>query len=92
MDAACDMTGFGVRTFPYHQLPPSMVSCSGARRSFVIEITSKCSKLYTNWWTKEEKLQGIQVAEHALVLFREAIQVAEHALVHGHHRRYRSST
>jgi type IV secretory pathway TrbL component len=29
MDVACDMTGFSVRTFPYHQLPPSMVSCSG---------------------------------------------------------------
>jgi hypothetical protein len=41
-------------------------SCSGARRSFVNEITSKCSELYTNWRTKEEKLQGIQVVEHAL--------------------------
>jgi hypothetical protein len=78
MDAACDMTGFGVRTFPYHQLLPSMVSCSGARRSLVNEITSKCSELYTNWRTKEEKLQGIQVAEHPLV--------------HGCRRRYGSST
>jgi hypothetical protein len=67
-------------------------SCSGARRSFVNEITSKCSELYTNWRTKEEKLQGIQVVEHALVLLGEAIQVVEHALVHGRRRCYGSST